>query len=114
MIASAWADRRGAYSVSIACSSGLVSADVRHQNTRRTRSRIRPERSSATIVFAKVAGESLWAIASTSASCSAIPASSAGRKCSMVMSANGGSRYGRSLAVRNGLSGPVSGITERA
>ena len=32
----------------------------------------------------------------------------------MVMSAKGGSWYGRSLAVKNGLSGPVSEITERA
>ena len=114
MIASAWAESLGAYSVSIACSSGLVSAEVRHQNTRRTRSRMRPERSSATIVFAKVAGVSRSAITATSASCSAIPASRPGRKCSMVMSAKGGSSYGRSLAVKKGLSGPVSEITERA
>ncbi len=102
-MASAWADSFGAYSVSIACSSGLVSAEVRHQNTRRTRSRVRPERSSATMVFSNVGGVSAPAMAATSASCSAIPASRAGRKCSSAMSAKGGSWYGRSLATRNGL-----------
>ena len=114
MIASAWAESLGAYSVSIACSSGFVSAEVRHQNTRRTRSRIRPERSSATMVFTKVGRASRWAITATSASCSAMPASRPVRKCSILMSANGGSSYGSVLATKNGLSGPVSEVTERA
>ena len=68
------------------------------------RSRVRPESSSATIVLSNVGSSDRSAIPATSASCSAIPTSKAGRKCLTSIRANGGNSHGRSLAVKNGLS----------
>ncbi len=63
------------------------------KKTAETRARSLPERSSASSVFSSV-GSPEARIASTSARCSAMPASKAGRKCSTRIAAKSGRWYG--------------------
>ncbi len=76
---SSWADSSGATSVSIALSESVTVELVRLKNTCAVRVSRAPERSRASTVLANVGGSGSVAIASTSASCSAMPASKAGR-----------------------------------
>ena len=62
-----WRASTGAISRSIAWSSSLVAAPARLKNTFATRSRLRPLRSSASIVLAKVGASGFAAMASISA-----------------------------------------------
>ncbi len=80
LIASRCADSLGAYSAWIAFFSSLFSTPARLKNTREVRLRISPDFSSGRMVFSKVAGSSLLAIASISARCSSMPRSKAGPK----------------------------------
>ncbi|WP_460493803.1 hypothetical protein [Dactylosporangium cerinum] len=79
MMASPCADSSGTTCDSICCRSGLVSELVTLKNAADTRCSTRPERSSATRVFSNVGGSGRLAMASTSARCSAMPRSNAGR-----------------------------------
>ena len=73
------ADSLGAISLRMASSASFVSAELRLKKTCETRSRTRPERSSASSVFSNVGASADAAMASTSASCSSMPRSNAGR-----------------------------------
>ena len=77
-IVSVCADSFGATSLRISSIASFVCADERPKKTVATRSSRRPERSIATIVFSNVGGSDCVAIASISASWSAIPRSNAG------------------------------------
>jgi hypothetical protein len=55
-----------------------------------TRSSVRPARSISAIVFSNVAGSGFAAMRPISASCPAMPASSAGARCSTRTRSNGG------------------------
>ncbi|MEG8037215.1 hypothetical protein QP157_18405 [Sphingomonas sp. LR61] len=79
MIASRWAASNGETSASRSCSSGVESADDSVKNTWLTRVSSCPERSRAMRVFSTVGACGSVAMASTSARCSAMPASKAGR-----------------------------------
>ncbi len=68
----------GVTSFWIAWTAGLVSEEAWLKNTVETRYRSRPDRSRAATVLSKVGGSALPAMASTSASCSAMPRSKAG------------------------------------
>ncbi len=70
---------RGAISDSSSCMASVDIDWARLAYTRSTRSRVRPDRSSASTVFANVGSPVSSVIASTSARCSANPASNAGR-----------------------------------
>jgi hypothetical protein len=61
-------------------------------NTLLARVNSSPERSIATIVFSKVGGAGFFAIASICLRCAAMPASSAGLKCSSLILSKGGRR----------------------
>src|SRR6266513_1990586 len=102
-MASWCADNCGASSVSIFCRVGLVSAALRFEKVRCTRSSNRPVRSKATTVLSNVALSVFAAMASTSLSCSCIPVSVAGTNWSSLILSKGGRRYGRELSVRKGL-----------
>ena len=58
------------------------------------------------MVFSKVGGSGLPAIAAISASCSANARSNAGPKCSGLISPNGGTPNGVVQVLKNGLSPP--------
>ena len=85
--------------------------EVRLPNTFHARVSSAPDRSSATIVFSKVAGSGAATIAATSARCSAMPASSASRQCSGLMSPNGGRPNGSGDGRRRGLSGDTGAVS---
>ena len=104
-MSSRWAAIIGATFFWIACSASLVSAEVRFEKTLVAFSRSRPEASSASIVFAKVGGAGLFAIAATSRSCCAMPSSIAGRKCSVWIWSKGGTPKGVVHSERKGLDG---------
>ncbi len=77
---SACAASLGLISVSMALVSSSVSEEFLLKNTMLTRLRVpSPLRSRATTVFAKVGSSGFAAITSTASSCSAMPASNAGR-----------------------------------
>ena len=95
--------RTGAISRSIACNSSLVAAPVRLKKTPPTRSRLRPLRSSASIVLAKVGGAGFAAIASTSRRASFSAASKAARKWPGSMRSNGGASNGPVQGSRSGI-----------
>ena len=57
-------------------------------------------------MFSNLGSSGSATIASSSASCSAMPRSNAGAKWSSVMSANGGRPYGSVLGSKKGLSTP--------
>ena len=104
-MSSRWAASIGATFFWIACSASLVSAEVRFEKTLPAFSSSRPEASSASMVFAKVGGAGLFAIASTSRSCCAMPSSIAGRKCSVLISSKGGTPKGVVHSEKKGLDG---------
>src|SRR5207244_12157277 len=81
------------------------SAATRSQHTGDTFESSFPERSSAVMVFAKSGAEGSWVIAATSAAWSAKACSKAGRKCSGLISANGGVSNGVCHAFKSGFSG---------
>lgn len=78
-IASACLESFGVTSFWISWTPGVVSEDAWLKNTAETRSSRAPDLSSASIVFSKVGGSGFSAIASTSASCSAMPCSNSRR-----------------------------------
>ena len=80
----------GAISRSTAWNSGVLIVLLNTPYGVVARSRVRPVRSRATIVFSKVGGAGSAAIASISLSCSAIAASRAGWKCSTLTWSKGG------------------------
>jgi hypothetical protein len=94
----------GVVSRLIACSCSLVSAEDRFEKTALTFASSSPVASSASIVLAKVAARGSFAIASTSLRCWAT-ASCARRKCSGLMSWNGGTPNGVVHSLRSGLAG---------
>ena len=79
---------------SIASSSSFVSAPARLKNSLATRSSVRPLRSMASIVLAKVGGAGSAAMASISARASFSAASKAGSKCRGAMRSKGGASNG--------------------
>ena len=97
-----WRASTGAISRSIAWSSSLVAAPARLKKTFATRSRLRPLRSSASIVLAKVGDSGFAAMASISARWSFSATSNAGRKC-----------LGSMLVERRRLERPGPGFEER-
>ena len=97
-------ERIGATSLAIAWICSLVSAPVRVLKTPDTLIISIPVASSAARVFSKVGGSGFCAIASTSARCSAIALSKAGRKCSSWISSNGATPNGVVHSVKNGFS----------
>ena len=97
------ADSIGVTFLAMAWSWSLVSAEERLKNTEPTFSSSLPLASSASTVLAKVAGSWLALIASTSARRSAMPFSSAGRKCSSVIAPNGGTPNGVVHSTKNGF-----------
>ncbi len=102
-IASSCAAKRAAYAV---CSSWLVgveSALVLLKKTSVARCSSWPLRSSGTSVLSNVGGAGSATIASISATCSAMPRSNAGAKCSSEISANGGIAKGSWLGAKKGL-----------
>jgi hypothetical protein len=103
VIASACAVSRGATSASMSRIPGVLQEPTRVKKAAETRRRIAPDRSSATSVFSKVGGSGSAVMASTSARCSAIPASKAGWKCSSRIASKSGNRNGSGLGARNGL-----------
>ena len=104
-MASECADCTGASSRSISRSRGVDTDEERLPRTALARRSSRPDRSSATTVFSNVGGSAEPVIAATSARCSAMPASTASRQCSSVMSANGGSSNGSGDGRSSGLAG---------
>jgi hypothetical protein len=78
-MASSCAVSFGAISVSTFCICGSVLQVLRFEKTGSMRTRICPERSSATTVFSNVGGCGLCAMAATSASCCCSAAANAGR-----------------------------------
>ena len=95
--------RSGATSRLMACSCSLVFADCRFENTGLTFASSSPAFSSASIVFANVGGCGLFAIASISLRCCAMPSLIAGRKCSGLISSNGGTPNGVVHSLSSGL-----------
>src|SRR5271166_2119687 len=88
----------------MASSASLVLLESRLKKTRLTRSSKRPLRSNASMVLAKPGGSAEPVIAAISASCSPIPASKAGAKCSGLMRSNGGTPNGVVQVSKNGFS----------
>ena len=88
---------------SIACNSSLVAAPARLKKTLATLSRLRPLRSSASIVLAKVGGAGSAATASISARAALSAASNAGGKWRGSMRSNGGASNGPVQGSRSGL-----------
>ena len=97
-----WADSLGAISVSIFSIASSVLDELRLKNTSETRVRSWPDFSIATMVLSKVAGAELWAMASISLRCWAMPASNAGPKSDVL-----------DLVERRQLEGQGAGLEER-
>src|SRR5256885_9804436 len=95
--------KRGASARSMAWISALVSVPARLKNTAEARSRASPERSSASMVLAKVGAAALPAMAAISLRLVAKPRSKAGTKCSISMRSNGGIWNGVVQASRSGF-----------
>jgi hypothetical protein len=73
------------------------------KKARPTRSNSLPARSRASVVLAKLGGSADPAIAANSASCSAMPRSKAGGKCSGRMRAKGGRPWSAVHSAKNGF-----------
>ncbi len=97
------AESRGETFRVIAWISSFVSAPESVKKTSETLASCRPPFSSASTVFANVAGSVLDAIASISFLRSAIPASNAGTKCSGRIFSNAGIPNGVAHSVKNGF-----------
>lgn len=102
-ISASWAASLGLIVRCSASSASLVSAPVRLKKTPQTLSKSADERSSASMVFAKVGASGLSTIDAIPARSAARAASKAGSKSSMEISANGGSPKGVVQVSRRGF-----------
>ena len=101
---------RGDISAATACMASSVSAALRSPNTVHARDSTLPELSKARITLSKVGASDDETMASICSSCSDMPRSKAGAKCSVAMSSKGGTPKGVSqVSASSGFSASAAG-----